>query len=76
MTVLEEHGWDLQSSVTATLEKEHNNHAIVNGVSQQSNHYSLFMEPVMLSFSCHLNSLHKEITLDDTNTVGMVLLFV
>lgn len=71
MAILEMHEWDLPQSVTATLAKEQNGHSVINTNFYQSNSQSLLMQPAMLTFSCHLDSIHKEVTLDDTNSVGM-----
>ena len=70
MTVLEEHDWDLQTAVSATLAREHSVHPISNGSQFQFNHHHAFTEPVMQTYRCQLGELSKEITLDDSSTVG------
>ena len=70
MTNLEQHGWDLQTAVSAFLATEHNVHPISNGAQFQINQ-NAFNQPVMQTYCCQLGSTSKEVTLDDTNTVGM-----
>ena len=70
MTVLEEHNWDLENAVSATLAREHSVHPISNGSSQYQFNNHAFAEPVMQTYRCVLGELSEEVMLDDSSTVG------
>ena len=69
MSVLEEYSWNLQTAVTASLAGQHNGSSnISNGGLYQS---AISNEStVMLTFSCNLGEMTKDVTLDDSSTVG------
>jgi len=70
LAVLEEHNWDLQNAVSATLAREQSVHPISNGSQYQFNNHHAFSDPIMQTYCCQLGEISKEVTLDDSNTVG------